>query len=239
MQKKYLLTYAEGENALGVNFKDLQNESIRTASVLNIFDKIYSLDSKSIDPNFYDKHKKILSNKKGGGFWLWKPYLINKLLEKIEYNDFIFYADAYVFFIKNLSPLFDVCNTHTKGLLAFGLGHKEKTFTKKYVFEAMDCMGPEFTDTEQNLASFFLLRKNNFTINFFKKYLEYCCDENLITDKHVSPNYPEFKMHRHDQSIFSLLLKKHNIKTFIDPSNWGNANRPPNYLYDQLLIHRP
>lgn len=237
--KTHLITYAEGYNALGVSFKDLQEQSVKTATEHNCFDTIYCLDSKSIDPNFYQANKNILSQKKGGGYWLWKPYLVNKLLEKINEGDFIFYADAFVFFIKNIEPLYKVCDEKTKGLLAFAMGHKETAFTKKYVFEAMGCMGSKFTETGQNLASFFVVKKNNFTVNFFKKYLNYCCDEKLITDVEVSPNYPDFKAHRHDQSIFSLLLKKHDVETFIDPSNWGNATRPANYYYDQLLIHRP
>jgi hypothetical protein len=238
-KKTYLISYAEGHNALGVSFKQLQEQSVNTASEYNCFDTIYCLDSKSIDPNFYEANKSIFSQKKGGGFWLWKPYLVSKLLEKIDEGDFIFYADAFVFFIKNIEPLYRVCDEKTKGILAFAMDHKETMFTKKYVFETLGCTGSKFTETGQNLASFFLLKKNNFTVNFFKEYLNYCCDEKLLTDIEVSPNYADFKAHRHDQSIFSLLLKKHNVETFIDPSNWGNAKRPSGYHYDQLLIHRP
>jgi len=239
VNKKYFITYAEGYNKLGISFKDLQEKSVRSATDLNLFDKIYCLDSKSIDPIFYEENKSILSQKKGGGFWLWKPYFINRLLEKINDGDYIFYADAFVFFIKDLKPLYQILDAKTKGILVFDVGHNEKIFTKKYVFEKLNCLDKKYTETNQVLASFFLLKKNDFTVNFFKEYLKYCKDEKLLTDIEISENFSEFKAHRHDQSIFSLLLKKNNVEFFIDPSNWGNATRPSNYYYDQLLIHRP
>ena len=72
------------------------------------------------------------------------------------------------------------------------------------------------------MASFIGIRKTDFTVDFFKNYLQYAQTEQLITDcPSKSKNYDGFKDHRHDQSIFSLLCKKYKIPTLDDPTQWG------------------
>ena len=54
----------------------------------------------------------------------------------------------------------------------------------------------------------------NETRNFIDEWYSICCekDYHYIDDSpSIEPNHNSFKEHRHDQSIFSLLLKKHNI----------------------------
>jgi hypothetical protein len=41
------------------------------------------------------------------------------------------------------------------------------------------------------------------------------------------PNYPGFEDHRHDQSVLSLLARKHGIATRPDVSQWGDGRRSP------------
>jgi hypothetical protein len=65
---------------------------------------------------------------------------------------------------------------------------------------------------------------NDTYINFYKEYLEQSCIENLITDSpnlYGKINYPEFIDHRHDQSIYSVNIKKRKLKTFRSPAQWG------------------
>jgi hypothetical protein len=55
--------------------------------------------------------------------------------------------------------------------------------------------------------------------------LAYATDRRIITDEENVlgvPNYPEFVENRHDQTIWSLVCKKHQIAPFRDPSEWGN-----------------
>ena len=49
------------------------------------------------------------------------------------------------------------------------------------------------------------------------------------------PNYPEFRDHRHDQSILSILQVKHQITTYEDPSQFGNNFREEGFR--QLINH--
>ena len=76
-------------------------------------------------------------------------------------------------------------------------------------------------------ATWFILKKNKFTLNFMKEWLEYSQDYRLITD---SPNecgllnYPEFSDHRHDQSILSCLIASSQVQvSFFPPGFFGSG----------------
>jgi len=74
------------------------------------------------------------------------------------------------------------------------------------------------------MASFQVYKKNKESMEFVKEWLEICCSKNNIDDSCLDNkiNLDEFKEHRHDQSILSLLAIKNNIEIFRDPTQWGN-----------------
>ena len=52
-------------------------------------------------------------------------------------------------------------------------------------------------------------------------------------------NFIEFKDHRHDQSVLSLMTVKYGLEMFRDPTQWGNSEKDlfANSPYDQLFDH--
>lgn len=106
----------------------------------------------------------------------------------------------------------------------------------------MECDSIEYTDSKQLLGGINLWKKTPFTIAFLEEWLHYCLDSRIITDVPNSlgkNNYPEFKAHRHDQSVFSLLCKKYNLQSFPDPTQFGNneRNNLENPYLKQFLHH--
>ena len=62
-------------------------------------------------------------------------------------------------------------------------------------------------------------------MQFLNQLLEFAQDERIITDidnQRGLPNHPEYREHRHDHSILSLLSKKYRLRAHRDPSQWGN-----------------
>jgi hypothetical protein len=220
---KYFITYSDG------NFKKNRNFSVFMAKLFGGFDRVIGYKPTDIDADFYNSYKHILSQKKGGGFWLWKPYFILKTLKEMNAGDFLFYADAGSFMLKNINLLVEELRKSNQDIIGFELPLIESQWTKKELFIKMNCIGEEFKNTNQLMASFQLIRKTDFSIVFYKELLEYACDEKNITDvfdyKIAQEKY--FIDHRHDQSIFSLLYKKYNLKPFKDPSQYGRY--PNNY----------
>ena len=92
------------------------------------------------------------------------------------------------------------------------LPHLEKQYTKRDAFILLGVDQPFYAETGQFNAAFQVYRKTKFTEFFLGEYLYYAQDKRIITDDAnvlgVS-NYPEFRDHRHDQSILSLLTKKY------------------------------
>ena len=64
----------------------------KQAKEVGIFNKIISYTP--TDLPLFIKSSPLFSSMKGGGYWIWKPYIINYTLEKCDEGDVIYYVDA-------------------------------------------------------------------------------------------------------------------------------------------------
>lgn len=212
----YIINYA--------NEKFKSHQKRLTKSIKKIDKKYIVLEygPESIDENFAVKYEDILSEEKGGGYWLWKPYLIKKTLEESNDNDYIFYCDSGAFVINKLELLVNDLNKANQDIMGFELPLIESQWTKKEAFINLGCDNDAFYNSNQILASFILIKNTEESRAFFNEYLNCCCNkENLIDKKNENLQSSDFIDHRHDQSIFSLLYKKKAYEAFRDPSQFG------------------
>lgn len=214
---KYYINYSDKI------FRKQQKFALKMAKKRGNFDSIIGYSRKDIDKEFYGQNKDILNQKKGGGYWLWKPYLIYKTLNKLKFGDYLFYSDSGAFFLKSVDILINELEKYNQDIMGFELSLIELQWTKRELFINMDCNKDKIINSNQIFASFMLIKKTKLSIKFFREYLKYGCNEINITDKYI--NYikqrDNFIDHRHDQSIFSLLYKKYNLRPFKDPSQFG------------------
>ena len=64
-----------------------------------------------------------------------------------------------------------------------------------------------------------MLRKTPFALRFLREWLSWATSGEHITDAwDPARQYSGFQQHRHDQSILSLLAKRHRLKTFPLPT---------------------
>ena len=218
------------------------SQKINSESALRYgFDVSLNFSLNDIDSNFYEKNKHILTQPRGAGYWLWKPYFILKVLNECEYGDIIFYTDSGCFFISHPEPLLDLLNG--QDIIPFVIdpepGNKEVLQTKRDCFILMDCDSEEYTQTYAIGASFILLKKTILSEKFIKDYLFFSQNDKCITDTPSTLNseYSEFNTHRHDQSIYSLLCKKYKLNFYRDPSQWGNRFNLNKEKYNQIIEH--
>ena len=71
-----------------------------------------------------------------------------------------------------------------------------------------------YTETPQYMAGIQIYKKSKFTEKFLEDLLYYSQDKRIITDMPNTlgkDNYKGFRENRHDQSIFSLLIKKYGL----------------------------
>lgn len=198
--------------------------AVKMAKKYGGFDVSIGYKPDDIELNFYNKNLNVFRAKKGGGYWLWKPYFIYVALEKLLNNgDYLFYGDAGSFFINNVQPLIGALSRTDQDIMGFELPLLEKQWTKKELFINMDCNEISYSESNHLLASFMLIKKTPFSLRFFEEYLSYASEEINITDKFDDSVEQDqyFIEHRYDQSIFSLLYKKYKLKPFKDPSQFG------------------
>jgi hypothetical protein len=234
--KKKLLIYGTK------NYENAMNSLIKSSN--NYFDEYHIFRPEDIDEEFNYKNKNILSQKRGAGYWLWKPYFIYKLLQSSNDGDIIFYVDSGNIFINVPSFLYDKLSENN-GIILFdnrdGMqnGDAAKNFIscKKDSFVLMGCDSYEYIYGTHLNASYQIYQKNNKTMGFIKEYLDTCQNINILTDTPNihGPNYNGYYDHRHDQSVLSILAIKHKITPLVDPSEWGNKS--DNRGFNQLFKH--
>lgn len=193
------------------------------AKLFGNFDRVIGYRPDDIDIEFYETHKEILSQKRGGGYWLWKPYFVYKTLKNMNNGDYLFYCDSASFMHNKIDLLIKELNENKQDIMGFELPLVESQWTKKELMIAMECNQEKYINSNHIMASYYLIKKSDFSVMFYKELLDYSCNKSNITDqfdKNIIQNI-DFIDHRHDQSIFSLLYKKHNLKPFKDPSQFG------------------
>lgn len=207
------------------------SQKLLNKSASKYFDKIISYNKKKIEKtDFYKKNKNILDNKRGSGFWCWKPYIILDSLSKISENDILMYCDSGSLILDSPKFLFDLCKNRNLVIFSNG-GYKQSMWTKRDCFVYTNGDNEKFHNAQHGLAGYNLWRKTKFTINFLQEWLRYCCNINIISDKENIcglPNLKNFIEHRHDQSILTQLVTKYNIETFRNPSQYGRVQMMEN-----------
>ncbi len=181
------------------------------------FNEVHCYSPADLDPNFVDTNSQVLSAERGAGYWLWKPYVVLRSLRQLDAGDILCYCDATAHFVNPIEPMIKLMSRERIDLLAFGQGFTEAQYTKRDAFVLMDCDSERFTQTPQRFSPAFVLRKSPWSDRFAAEFLRYAQDRRILTDDANEmglPNYADFIDHRHDQSIFSLLSKRHNVGFF-------------------------
>jgi hypothetical protein len=236
--KKYFLSYGTSYNS----YSHMRDKNAETFLKFNNFDRYFLLDENSINKDYYFNHRDILTSNRGAGYWLWKPYLINKVLSTLEYNDILMYCDSSISQVASLDSVLSLLKE--RDIITFivndGNGD-EREVCKRDALILLDCDREYIWQkplSGQLGASYIFLRKTKKTVEVVKEWLEYCEDERIISDKENvlgKPNYPMFVDHRHDQAVLSLLCKKHNITPIYDITQYGNEFRTESW--GQMLYH--
>ena len=204
------------------HFKRMKNMFFfkRKIQKYKIIDKVQIFNLSNIDNNFLRQNKELFDDKRIFP-WIAKAYLVNKVLEESDYGDTILWIDSDIREIREdgIHNLFNLSNNSEKGLVGFHSDFwLERSFTKIDLFEYLNLKDEIFYETTQAYGNIFLFKKNEFCINFFKRFLELCSINKLMDySPSVNEESNNFIIHQNDQSILSLLFKLNNIKTFPIP----------------------
>ena len=162
----------------------------------------------------------VKNNKQGFGLWVWKPYLLKTAFREFPSCKGIVYLDAGCE-INNQElasvKLKEYLNYATKNkAFTFQIMDSDYVWTTTEVINRLD--GDSHAKSGQIIATAFILANNPENREFIDLWVENCENNqfaNLIGES-KSADRREFKQHRHDQSIFSLLFKKRQIQSVPD-----------------------
>jgi hypothetical protein len=199
-----------------LNYIEAGNRLIKQINNLKIFTetKLYTSNDLEKDKNFWDKHKTFIkNNKRGYGYWLWKPYIIKKTIENMKDGDILLYFDCGCEIDNtkknNLLICFDIVK---KDKIVGGLTCIEKDWNKMDLIKKLDMNNDKYINTKQRMSGAILLLVCDETRRLINEWYQIGCEYHYIDDSpSIEKNIDTFKEHRHDQSIFSLLTKKYNL----------------------------
>jgi hypothetical protein len=226
------------------NFHDAVNRLCNQAQKFNLFNEIkgYTENDLMKDDEYYNKHKNFIkNNKRGYGYWIWKSYIVHKNLQKMNDGDILVYLDCgcelningkkkFMEFLELSKTKFILCG---------------KTISTDITYTKMDII--KYFGMENNIdklklphmeCSTLIIYKNNLTSELVEEWYNVCSNNyNFIDDSpSIAPNFDSFIENRHDQSIFNLVLKKHNIINYdLYPNYWGiGIGSRDNYIKNGL-----
>lgn len=195
------------------------NKKLFSGEYNNIIDKVLRYNENDLDDYIKEIVLDIIEKygKRGYGYWIWKPYLIYKELEKLNDGDMLIHLDSYRRIDKIVDIFDDIKNelTDEKPIDFITVGFDDYKYTTTKLRNRLEkYLNYKFNENQlfktQFEAGILFIKKNDFTVNFFKKYFDFMIKNiDVITDiyNNDKDNHESFIENRHDQSVFSLLCK--------------------------------
>ena len=176
---------------------------------LGIFDSVQGFTEADLDP---DIRKYCDTHSKGYGYWIWKPVICAKRLETATDEDVFVYADAGCVFnppaMARIQEYADIVTSSPRGILGFQMPpHEEIQWTKRELLRRFQCeQRMDILYSPQVEATAFVFTKRAMSLINTWSYI--ATESPLHIDNALTlPQFSQFREHRNDQSIFSLLMK--------------------------------
>lgn len=225
-----LLNYADDRfGHKGISYQRSQQQMSESA-LLHGIDSVSSWNWEMLaSTTLYRDHRDYLERPYHLNGFVFKPYLTLRTLEELNEGDIIIYydsGDGTHCFDTSVMPLVEMC-VGNGGTLIHEWGDSNRRWTKRDCFYFMGLDQAEYHDATAMQATWFVLEKNAFTVEFVRDYLRCTLDERIASYRNDRvcglPDLPGFVENRGDQSVLSLLAHKHRLRTFRGAG--GPANR--------------
>ena len=193
---------------------------------------------------------RLMSSTVGGGYWLWKPYMIVKELATLDDGDVLIYVDNRLAFVEDpvclIEPLlqlddlvifrnkpneaaYPVVNELT-GRSRFRpfqrLVTGNTSFIKRDVIEKHGLKGDP-RKIYAPWAGVMVLRKSPRSVAIANEWLQLCFDyHDLSGEASVLPEHYKV-LHRNDQSMLSIVMQRHHLASHYLPCHAIQNTRAP------------
>jgi len=177
-------------------FAQAKKRILKEAEEFGEFKTIKAYGPEDLNNEIKVKFKKILNISRGGGFWMWKPYIFKDMITKMNEGEYLVYMDAG----STINPLgkkrffeyLDLLENSNYGVLSFqmtgnngpGHYHEERLWTSKEIFRVLNIdIDSEPAISGQIMATVYVMKKNQHLVDFIDNYIEiFEANPLLITD---------------------------------------------------------
>lgn len=216
----HFLTFGAGSQ----DYLEAVERICNQAKGLDVFTSVTGLTDNNLkaDTEFWSKHRDFIERSpRGFGYWIWKPYIVWKTLKSLPDGDILLYLDSGCEIDISKAHELQSYIEHVKAKGMWGTRGSPNDFSNDISYCKRD------TSIKYNLnvsalekghiqGSIHILLRCDSTLKFLEEWYSDCEDYHSVNDEpSVEPNFPEFIDHRHDQSIYNLLLKKYGLEDFI------------------------
>lgn len=200
--------HKENQNLQEVNNK-IHGLSFKNCHYLTEEDlKLFSEYTRGVDI-------RLRSNKRGFGYWIWKPFLLHEMMKIYPDGTILVYLDAGAHLKTTLEPLYSLFTNGITRLFVENT-HDNTSYTKCEPIHGV--LGKDVIDkfykSKQLDAAFICIVNNETNRQFVNSWFELCKKYSYVSDfgsvgcKELST----FIEHRHDQSLLSLLVFKDTLQ---------------------------
>ena len=208
MNKKIFITY--GDMNYYKSLDRIREEAISSGE----FDKIIIYTDKDLPDEV--KNSELFKYSRGGGYWIWKPYICLKTLESCDESDIIVYSDGgnMIFKHKQWNTFWKWMKKHPAIFFYYGalmVERSRKSLIEQYLHDI-----PFLKEMYQIQCSIFIYTVKAKPV--IKEWYETMFNHpEFVKDasgEEISHEFSRFIENRHDQSVLSCSVYK----------NWGKLN---------------
>ena len=200
----------------------------REAEAFGRFRSIQTLDDRELGPDYWRVHADtVRRHRRGFGFWTWKPHVVRRSLEALPKGELLVYCDVGCSLNSEgharLEEYLAMAADDPTGVLVFALDGTVGEWTKRAALAAVGVDVPGMRQREMITATCFVLRSEPATLDLVREWERRMADVRIVDDSpSAEGEHPEFRAHRHDQSIFTLLAHARGLQRIPDETYWEN-----------------
>ena len=196
--KKTFVTYGDD------NYRESLERIGREARATGVFDSVRLYTPADLPEPFASYTR---AYPRGGGYWLWKPFVIVSELDRAAEGDIVVYADAGCTLMPHADwqRYFDAVDGREE--LFFLAEGKSAKWCKKEVFDYFGTRRDAWKNASQVQATFIIARKSGRNEVLRRWYDLAVAHPELFVDAAAgSEQHPRFREHRHDQAVLTACV---------------------------------
>ena len=230
MRKIHLISYADD------TFVRAQQVQSLKAITLG-FARIIQLAQIDLSANFRARNEETLSLKRGAGYWIWKPAILLEYSKNQDTDVNLLYLDSGCLPKKTELVFRELITDNRIHLWAEGRTPL-RLWIDQGVIDSLD-VEEKSLDSPMVWAGAILAKNSTTLTRFCEMWLEMCEDSSLLRPE-TMPFYEKSKgviWHRHDQSILSVIVRRHPEWFVIHGEN--SETHDSEYYFDRSRTLRP